>query len=383
MSPEEAIKVADDALYAYAKKNLTDIQRFILHESLLNKRYEEMQGYETQHIKNVGAELWKLLSDALGEKVRKTNFQAALIRRADLSITSPVLDIRLGKDELEEIQRLFSKRDSAVLKKDTKEFLTTQLNGQEIRGGTSAGYIECSKMATSILQIESKFSQTMSDICSPSPPNEAVCVVNVKEVYEHNNKYSHSGYISYSLIKGDDGFKIVSLKNTQESQLQDKAVIFGIEGKVAESAASGNLLDKRIEACQKLFYAVKQASGVISDLFEAEELSNEIKQKIAFDVGLEIAELTDSESFFLDCEVVVHTVGAFVRLGDIFDIDDPVCRQAEIDKFRKNLRNTYRMIESVRDFGELDRSIRSPIVDYVDYLKQIQDKQDQVRSTIL
>jgi hypothetical protein len=378
MSPEEAIRVADEALYAYAGKYLTDIQRFILHESLLNKRYEEMQGYETQHIKNVGAELWKLLSEVLGEKVGKTNFRAALKRRADLGITSPVLDVSLSKYELEEIQRLFSKRDSAVLKKDIKEFLTTQLNGQEIRGGLSAGYIECSRMTTSILRIGSKFSQAMSDICSPSPPDEAVYVVNVKEVYERNNEYSHSGYISYSLIKGDNGFKIVNLRNTQESQLQDEAIILEIEEKVAKSVASDNLFNKRIEAYEKLFYAVKKASDVISDLFETEDLSNEIKQKIAFDVGLEIAELTDSESFLLDYEVVVHTVGAFIGLGDIFDIDDPVCRQAEIDKFRKNIRNTYRMIESVRDSGELDRSIISPIVDYVDYLKQVQDKQNQV-----
>ena len=78
MNSEEAIKVADEALYSYDGKYLSDIQRFILHESLLNKRYEEMQGYETQHIKNVGAELWKLLSDALGEKVGKLNFRAAL-----------------------------------------------------------------------------------------------------------------------------------------------------------------------------------------------------------------------------------------------------------------------------------------------------------------
>lgn len=222
MSPEEAIKVTDKALYAYTGKYLTDIQRFILSESLLNKRYEEMQGYETQHIKNVGAELWKLLSDALGERVGKSNFRAALIRRNDLAITSTVLDISLNKDELEEILRLFSRRDAAVSKKDKKEFLATQLNEQEIRGGTSVGYIKCSRMITSLLRIGGKFSQAMFDTCSPIPFDEVIVyVVDVKEIYERDNKYSHSGYISYSLIRVDDGLKIVRLKNTQESQLQD------------------------------------------------------------------------------------------------------------------------------------------------------------------
>ncbi|MBD2214003.1 hypothetical protein H6G27_29665 [Nostoc linckia FACHB-104] len=222
MSPEEAIKVADEALYAHTGKHLTDIQRFILHEALLNKRYEEMQGYEAQHIKNVGAELWKLLSDALGEKVGKSNFRAALIRRCDIAIASPVLDVSIRSDELEEILRLFSKRDSAVLKKDRKQFLTTQLDGQEIRGGASAGYVKCSKMTTSILRVGSKFSQAMLDTCGPNPPDKAIVyAVNVKEVYEHNNKYSHSGYISYFITRTDDGLKIVQLRNLQESQLQD------------------------------------------------------------------------------------------------------------------------------------------------------------------
>lgn len=81
MSPEEAIKVADTAIYEKSGKYLTDIQKFILYESLLGKKYKEMLNYDEQHIKNEGSELWKTLSEALGEKVSKTNFKAALQRR--------------------------------------------------------------------------------------------------------------------------------------------------------------------------------------------------------------------------------------------------------------------------------------------------------------
>lgn len=161
-------------------------------------------------------------------------------------------------------------------------------------------------------------------------------------------------------------------------QVAEKTATLEIEGKVPKSVVSDNLLDKQIEAYQTLYYAVKKASGIIGDLFATEELSNEIKQAIAFHVGLEIAELTDSESFFLDHEVIVHTVATFVGLEDIFDINNPVTRQAEIDKFRKNIRNAYRMIESIRDTGKIDQSIKSPIVEYFDSLKQIQDREDQI-----
>jgi hypothetical protein len=84
MTPEEAIQVADEVLIAYAHKPLTDIQRMILRESLADKRYEDMEGYDIQHIRNEGKKLWDLLSKALGEKVSKPSFKGALEKRWQL-----------------------------------------------------------------------------------------------------------------------------------------------------------------------------------------------------------------------------------------------------------------------------------------------------------
>ncbi len=81
MTPEEAIQLADEVLLAHAGNPLTDIQRMILWESLAGKVYESMEGYAPQHIKNEGKGLWDLLSEALEEKVRKTNFKGALEKR--------------------------------------------------------------------------------------------------------------------------------------------------------------------------------------------------------------------------------------------------------------------------------------------------------------
>lgn len=213
MTPEETVKVVDEALYARFGRHLTDIQRFILHESLLGKGYEEMQGYETQHIKNVGSELWRILSDVLGEKVSKTNFKAALERLSHLSPTSfqIILDINIDRNELDAILELFSRRDSAVLGKNKEEFLKTQLNTREIKGGASEGYIACSKMTTSVLRIGPP-QVTFDNMCSPSSPfdrHDVVYVVEVKEDYERGDKYTHSGHISYSLIKTGEGFRII------------------------------------------------------------------------------------------------------------------------------------------------------------------------------
>jgi hypothetical protein len=89
MTPEEALNVADEALYAHRGKHLTDIQRMILQESLANRRYEEMQGYQTQHIKNEGSQLWRLLSEALDKRLKSGNIRGNVVGRQN----APVLNL--------------------------------------------------------------------------------------------------------------------------------------------------------------------------------------------------------------------------------------------------------------------------------------------------
>ncbi|GAB1544302.1 hypothetical protein NUACC21_69780 [Scytonema sp. NUACC21] len=83
MNLEEALKVADEAVFNKTGKYLTDIQKLVLQECWDKKTYDEIAkaiDYSPQHIKNEGNELWKLLTNALGEKVSKSNFQAPLER---------------------------------------------------------------------------------------------------------------------------------------------------------------------------------------------------------------------------------------------------------------------------------------------------------------
>jgi GTPase SAR1 family protein len=89
MNPEEALQVANQAVFEGKGKHLTDVQRVILLGSLRGQTYAQIaktNGYCLQHIKNEGKKLWKLLSDkdVLRESVNKTNFQGALERRWQL-----------------------------------------------------------------------------------------------------------------------------------------------------------------------------------------------------------------------------------------------------------------------------------------------------------
>ena len=84
MNLEEAIEVADAAIYQIAQRHLSDAEVLILRGAWSGKTYDEIaenSRYEGNYLKgDVGQKFWKLLSTALSEKVSKKNFQAALER---------------------------------------------------------------------------------------------------------------------------------------------------------------------------------------------------------------------------------------------------------------------------------------------------------------
>lgn len=100
MNLEEALKVADEAVFNKVGEYLTDIQKCILRECWNRKTYDEIAkaiDYSSQYIKNEGNGLWKLLTNALGEKVSKSHFRAALERyqrRLHKSEENPVLQTK-------------------------------------------------------------------------------------------------------------------------------------------------------------------------------------------------------------------------------------------------------------------------------------------------
>ncbi|RCJ40267.1 hypothetical protein A6770_11045 [Nostoc minutum NIES-26] len=85
MDFETAFKILDAAVVAQTKRHLKDIEVTILRSSWQGKKYDEIaqtHGYTTEYIQHdVGPKLWQMLSQAIGEKVSKKNFQAALERQ--------------------------------------------------------------------------------------------------------------------------------------------------------------------------------------------------------------------------------------------------------------------------------------------------------------
>jgi uncharacterized protein YeeX (DUF496 family) len=88
MNFEEALKLADAAVFAKTNRHLRDIEIMVLRGAWQGQKYREIaqdSSYTPEYLmQDVGSNLWKLLSVALGEEVSKRNFKAALERRSHL-----------------------------------------------------------------------------------------------------------------------------------------------------------------------------------------------------------------------------------------------------------------------------------------------------------
>ncbi|HAJ63710.1 MAG TPA: hypothetical protein DCP31_34480 [Cyanobacteria bacterium UBA8543] len=117
---EEIFKFTDALVFAKMGKHLSDVQRLLIQTAWFKpgQRYDEIAketGYSVNYLKqDAGPKLWRLLSDILGEKVKKSNFRAAMERRASvLSELSP-----LGATALQESSLLTPSNPCPALQKD-------------------------------------------------------------------------------------------------------------------------------------------------------------------------------------------------------------------------------------------------------------------------
>ncbi len=81
MDVEEALEFADELIYSQTGRHLNDLERKVFVGSWLGLTYRQIYPLNPQYIeKDVGYNLWKKLSNALGEEVGKKNFRGAIER---------------------------------------------------------------------------------------------------------------------------------------------------------------------------------------------------------------------------------------------------------------------------------------------------------------
>lgn len=84
MDVQEVLRLADHLVFIKTGKHLDDLQEAILRGSLESEKYSKVADAfhcSEGHVKDIASDLWKIISDALGEEVRKSNLRSTLKRQ--------------------------------------------------------------------------------------------------------------------------------------------------------------------------------------------------------------------------------------------------------------------------------------------------------------
>ncbi|GET40616.1 NB-ARC domain-containing protein [Microseira wollei] len=83
MNLEQVLKLADEIVFAKTGQHLDDLQAAILRGTLQRETYKQIaKDFECSEssVRNAGSELWRILSEQLGEKVSKSNLRSTMER---------------------------------------------------------------------------------------------------------------------------------------------------------------------------------------------------------------------------------------------------------------------------------------------------------------
>jgi len=91
MNLKEVVKLADDLVLAKTGKHLNELQEIILRGTWEDEGYKEIAkavNRSEDRVREVGMELWQILSQEFGEKVNKKNFRSAIERLQNASVVN-------------------------------------------------------------------------------------------------------------------------------------------------------------------------------------------------------------------------------------------------------------------------------------------------------
>ena len=96
MNLKEMLKFADDIVFAKTGQHLDDLQDAVLRGTLQRDTYKEIAkdfDCSESRLREIGSELWQILSEGLGEDVNKTNFRSTMERLQNSNILNFAQDV--------------------------------------------------------------------------------------------------------------------------------------------------------------------------------------------------------------------------------------------------------------------------------------------------
>ena len=97
MNLKEALKIADRIVFEKTGQHLDDLQEAVLKGTLQRETYKHIAkefDCSQSNVRQIGSELWQILSEEFGEDVSKTNFRSAMQRFQISKVSNFVQDVQ-------------------------------------------------------------------------------------------------------------------------------------------------------------------------------------------------------------------------------------------------------------------------------------------------
>jgi Zn-finger protein len=161
----------------------------------------------------------------------------------------------------------------------------------------------------------------------------------------------------------------------QWKYLAEKESLSVITNDFIKENQNSTLYEKRIMVLEKLYYEIREVDSLIKEIIDEKGMSLDEKRDSAFYLGLQIAQFTDDNGFYLQDEIAMQCLCTFVGVGDIFNSDEKI-REESLKNYSKNHRASQRLLKNVDSKGIIDTTIKTPIMTYYSELEEKKKKED-------
>jgi hypothetical protein len=166
---QTAIEVTDRIIFDRTHRHLDNLQRAIIAGAWERKKYEEIADQyfcSEGHVKDVGYELWGVLSQIFDEKVSKNNFRSVLERHGKISLQN-VTDRKSDFSQIIDDAKFFGREEELdILKKWISKDLCKLIN---IFGIGGIGKTSLGKQLVKLIGKEFQFVIWRSLLLLPTP----------------------------------------------------------------------------------------------------------------------------------------------------------------------------------------------------------------------
>lgn len=179
------------------------------------------------------------------------------------------------------------------------------------------------------------------------------------------------------LIDADTGKYSIS-ELLRWKSIAEKESLSVITNEFIKENHNSNLFDKRIKVYEKLYYEIREVDSLLKKLINTEELSLTEKKVTSFYLGLQIAQFTDDNSFYLQNEIMVQCVGTFVGVDDIFSSDKDLSKSS-FELYNSNIRASQELLKSIGSSGLIDTSKKTALMARYSELESQQRTNDFIK----